>query len=323
VIVEQLTRFAGDNNLKVPPKLISAFREALSTKITREYWTDRAEGGVESDASISASLPFLFKFVSKITAALKVSSGQREELRQQIDPKMKEIVNSLNALISEINNKFNTRIVIVIDGLEKCRLDYARKLFGDDISALIAIDTHLVVACPINIYRSPIGNTLRNIFVNQATMPMIKTHRPDSVDTPEAKGIEIIKELICKRIDISFFEEGVLEKIIMMAGGSLRNTCNLVRESAFEALMRKRKTADMASAEYIMDRLAFDLFVSVENKYFPMLKKIFNRYRAPENDPDLSALLYAGVVFEYNGERWVDLHPLVRRYIEKRPGMLD
>jgi len=323
VLVEQLVRFADDNNLRVPQKLITAFREALSTKITREYWVDRAEAGVESDASISASLPFLFKFVSKIAAALKVSSGQREELRQQIDPKMKEIVNALNALISEINNGFNTRIVIVIDGLEKCRSDYARKLFSDDISSLIAIETHLVVACPINIYRSPIGNTLRNIFVNQATMPMIKTHHPDSVDTPDSKGIEVIKELICKRINPSFFEEDVLENIIMMAGGSLRDTCYLVRESAFEAHMRERKTVDMASAEYTMNRLAFDLFLSAEKKYFPMLKKIFSRYLTPENDPDLSALLYAGVVFEYNGDRWVDLHPLIRRYIEKRPGMLD
>jgi hypothetical protein len=34
---------------------------------------------------------------------------------------MKEIINALNALIDEINSHNSNRMVIVIDGIEKCR----------------------------------------------------------------------------------------------------------------------------------------------------------------------------------------------------------
>jgi hypothetical protein len=115
----------------------------------------------------------------------------------------------------------------------------------------------------------------------------------------------------------------VLDKIIKMGGGSLRDTCYLVRESAFEAFMRGKKTVDEASFEKAMNQFAEDLFYRAENKYYPMIKKIFEGERRPRNDADLAQLLFAGVVFEYNGEGWIDLHPLFRHYIKRRPGVLD
>jgi len=323
LIAEGLTKFATGMNLEVDERIIAAFREALSTKITQKYLEKKTETGVESSASLSATLPFLFHFISKIAADLKVTSQQREELRRQIDPKMNEIIKTLNELISEVNSRCPNRMVIIIDGLEKCRTEIAKKLFSEDISSLANINTHLVIACPINIFRSPAASILKGYFV-APTMPMIKTHHVDSVDKPYEKGVEVIKDLILIRLDwdSSFFEKGVLEEIIKMAGGSLRDTCRLVSDSAFEAYMRQKTTVDMDAAELSMNRLAKDLFFSAENAYFPMMKKIYNGYRTPSNDADLSALLYVGVVFEYNGEGWVDLHPLIRRYLDKRPEML-
>ena len=312
-IVERLTRYAQENELRIHPKIIAAFREALSTEITTQF----------RENTTGAALELLLNFVSSITFFLKMSSGQRVELRQQIEPKMTKIINVLNALILEINSGCNNKIVIVIDGLEKCKTENARKLFSDDISSLAAIDTHLVVACPINIYRSPVGSILQGYFVNPAIMPMIKTHLP----LPEGKiceeGVMVIKELILKRVHASFFEEGVLEKMITMGGGSLRDTCHLVYASAFQAYMNKRETVNMDSVLYAMNKFASDLFYRVENKYFPTIKKIYDGDHEPSNDEHLSALLYTGAVFEYNGKSWVDLHPLIRHYIENRPKLLE
>jgi len=327
LIVERLTKYAHDHNLQINKRIIASFREALSTKLTQEYWESNAEAGIESSASVSASLPFFFSIVSKITASFKVGTSQKEELRRQFDPKMTEIVSALNALVDEINGSFadsnGKKIVIIIDGLEKCRSENAYKLFRDDISSLAAINTNLIVACPINIYRSPIANTLQGYFVRPDIMPMIKVHECDSANTPYEAGINVIRELILKRVDASFFEEGVLKEIITMAGGSLRDTCHLLAESAFEAHMYKRETVDMASVEHAMNKFARDLFFRADNKYFALIKKIFDGDRRARSDADLAELLYAGVVFEYNREDWIDLHPLIRQYIEKRPGVLD
>jgi len=311
LIVQRLAQFARENELHISPKIISAFHEALSTEITTKFRENVTETGVG----------LLFHFVSSITLFLKMSSGQRMELRREIEPKMKEIVNVLNALIFEINTKCNNKIVIVLDGLEKCRSDNARKLFSDDISSLAAIETHLVVACPINIYRSPVGNILQGYFVSPAVMPMVKTHYLNGETFED--GMTVVRELILKRVRDSFFEKGVLEKIITMGGGSLRDTCYLVRESAFQAYMNKRETVDMDSVIYTMNHFSRDLFFRAENRYFPTIKRIYDGNHEPSNDQHLSALLYAGIVFEYNGEGWIDLHPLIRYYIDKRPKVLE
>ena len=325
LIVERLTEYAKDNEnkFKIPTKLIKAFNEALTTKITQEYWESKSEAGMEAGASISASLPFLFSFVSKIAASLKLGSAQREEIRRQIDPKMKEIINALNALLDEINSHSDNKIVIIIDGLEKCQTDNAVKLFSRDISSLSAINTHLILACPINIYRSPVANTLQGYFIRPAMMPMIKTHYPDSLDNPFKYGVDVIKALIGKRVEDSFFDDGIIDEIIKMGGGSLRDTCSLLSDSAFEAYMRGSKTVDQPSFERAMNQFATDVFYRAESKYYPMIKRIFEGERQPRNNSDLAQLLYAGVVFEYNGDGWIDLHPLIRHYIEEHMGVLD
>jgi energy-coupling factor transporter ATP-binding protein EcfA2 len=324
LIVERLTEYAQDENLQIDDKHISAFDKALSTTITQKYRGSEKEAAAGGGVSASVSLPFLFNFVSNIAASLKTSSGSKEELRREIEPKMKEIIKALNALIDAINeNNNNPKMVIIIDGLEKCRSENAKKLFSEDIASLAAINTHLIIACPINIYRSPALPVLRNYFVEPAIMPMIKTHYyKDSVDHVYEEGVNVIKELVLKRVAATDFEEGVLENIIKMSGGNLRHTCRLISESAFTAYMRHRETVDMDSAENTMKKFAADLFLSAEYTYYDAIKKVLGGDRAIRNNEAISELLYTGVVFEYNGEGWIDLHPLIRRHIEQHPGVL-
>jgi len=106
LIAERLTKYAHDHNMQVNKRIIAAFREALSTIITQEYWESKAEAGGESSASVSASLLFFYNIVSSITASFRVGASSKEELRQQFDPKMTEIVSALNALIYEINSSY-------------------------------------------------------------------------------------------------------------------------------------------------------------------------------------------------------------------------
>jgi energy-coupling factor transporter ATP-binding protein EcfA2 len=328
LIVERLTKYARDSKIKVSKKIIAAFDEALSTKITQKYRGREAVAEAEIGASASATLPLLLTFVSNIAASLKISSGYREDLRRAIEPRMPNIINALNALTDEINTAIDkenasAKMVIIIDGLEKCRSDNVKILFRDDISALTAINTHLILACPISIYRSPIANILQGYFDIPAIMPMIKTHHEDSVDNRYDEGIAVIKELILKRVEETFFEKDVLDKIIMMGGGSLRDTCRLVRDSASAAYMRRRTTVDDSSYKYAMNRFATDVFYRAENKDYPMLKKILAGERTPKSDESLSELLYNGVVFEYNGEGWIDVHPLMRHYLKDRMEVLE
>ncbi|MDR1687400.1 MAG: AAA family ATPase [Clostridiales bacterium] len=328
LIVKKLIEYADSNKLAVPGKILEAFEAALSTKTIDKYKQRDASVAAKAEANAASSiLANVLGLLINITASLKLGSGIKEELRREIKPMMTEITIAVNALINEINNLTNKngkngRVVIIIDGLEKCHYETVKKLFVDDVTAIKSIDTHIVISCPIALYRSPDASILLNCFDLPEEMPMIKTHNSDKDITPYTEGISVIKDLILKRADESLFEDDVLEEIIKMGGGNLRDTFLLLTNSAHIARMNEKVKIDKESSERTFKKYAFDLFIRVRADLYAYIKPIYERSHNPVNSPELTQLLYACVVFEYNGERWVDLHPLIRRYIDNNPEVI-
>jgi len=324
LIVERTVRYADDHNFTIDSHIVSAFQRALSTRTTREYWSHDADAGV--DTELRAATPSVLSFLKasvKITAALKMASGLNEELRREIQPQISDIIESLNALIDNLQRQTSKPIVIIIDGLEKCRFESVRKLFVEDIASLATLDAHLVMACPIAVYRLVDEAVLSSYFFAPRVIPLIKTHNNDRDRSAFEAGVKVIKELILKRVDASFFEKRVLEKIIAKSGGSLRDTCQILSNCAFEAEMRKNETIDMDATDFVLKKYANDVFFRVDSAFYPRVSKIYQGDFEARQDSELTELLYSGAVFEYNGECWIDLHPLVCDYIEDHPKVFD
>jgi hypothetical protein len=87
--------------------------------------------------------------------------------------------------------------------------------------------------------------------------------------------------------------------------------------------MRKNEKVDKASIDFVLNTFADDLFLRIESKYYRKIKDIFNGDHEDRNDEASNELLYAGVVFKYNEKGWIDLHPLIRDYIEDHPRALN
>ena len=120
------------------------------------------------------------------------------------------------------------------------------------------------------------------------------------------------------------FEDNVLRYIIIKAGGNLRDTSYIIENSAFEAFMDNKDKIDMASVDTVIRDFATELFLRIESKKQKnVLKTIYyHEDHSPRNDKDFFDLMHVGAVFEYNGERWVDLHPILRDYISKHESVL-
>jgi energy-coupling factor transporter ATP-binding protein EcfA2 len=328
LLIKRIAEYAESEKLQVSKKLLEAFNAALSTNIISKYVGEETALALESGASASVTLPFFLQMMNKFALSLKMGAGVKDELRRDIKPQMKNIAEAANAFIGHINDLLSKKektggMVIIIDGLEKCDKECVRKLFVEDVSSISSIRAHMVLACPISLYRSSDAPILLNNFNSVDVMPMIKTHNPDAEFSPWQPGIVVIRELILMRSEACLFEEGVLERVISVSGGNLRDTCYLLRESAHDARMRKRESIDIASVEYKIGSFASDIFLRVKYEYFPTMKEIYKGNHKHIHNTALLELLYAGAVFEYNGEGWVDLHPLIRYYIDKNPEVLD
>ena len=320
VIANRVAEYAKDHKLSIKASVIDAFEASLSETVKNEHWDKDASVGAGGEVSITARLLSFLKGTASVASTLKMSSGMNEELRRKIQPSMPIVAQALNALIDNLNNETKKSIVIIIDGLDRTRLESVHKLFVEDVSAITEIKAHLVIGCPLAIYRSVEAAGSLGLFSVTAVLPAIKIHHQNS--QPDESGIKVITELVYKRADKSFFKQGVLREIIKKAGGSLRDTCQLLSESAFEAHMRGLDQIDKSSVSYVMNKYAVEVFLRVPEKCYEEVKMIYNGDHSIRQNEAITDLLYGGTVFEYNGERWRDLHPLLRDYIDNHQEVL-
>jgi len=320
LIVNILIEHIDEKNIDLDESLIDAIEEALSTKKLEENKTRGVKGQATAEFGLKAKFASILRGSASVSASMSAGSELSRELRREYEPKMKEILDALNVLIRDVERQQGKEVVLIIDGLEKYRQESVLKLFTEDINAIVGIGAHLVMACPIAVLRSSGAYNLNIHFAPPTIMPMISTQNPDG--TPNELGVSIVKDLVAKRTSIENFEDGVLEKIIAYAGGSLRDTCLLVSESAFAAFERNREAVDMESLKSVVNKLDYLYFLRIEEKYYETVKRIYKGDTEPRHNPDYFELMYAGTVLEYNHEKWVNLHPLVRRYIDNHPRCL-
>ena len=82
------------------------------------------------------------------------------------------------------------------------------------------------------------GKFSKNFFI-----PMIKVH--DKLGQDESTGIEDMKDIVKARMDISLFEsEDILEDLIRLSGGCLRDLFNMIDEAAWTSLDDDKEKID-------------------------------------------------------------------------------
>ncbi|MCL2204132.1 MAG: hypothetical protein FWB88_09380 [Defluviitaleaceae bacterium] len=329
-IVERLAVYADENNISINENLLESFQAALSTKTTEQIVTTESKAGIAAEAKAGVSFLGIFKSALKLNASFKAGSDMKETLRHELKPHMLTIATAVNELLKEINKDkpIVNNMVIIIDELEKCRAEAVRKLFVDDIMSITSIATHLIISCPLNLFRSSDAAIFVNHFSKPDVMPMIKTHEImqdcPKKNKPYDEGITIVEKLVLKRVDESFFEEGVLGYIITKSGGNLRDVSYIIENSAFEALMNNKEKIDMMSVDTVVKDFASERYLRIDMKRSKNILRTlyYHENHSPENDKDLTELLFVGAVFEYNGDRWVDLHPMIRDYLTKHESVL-
>jgi hypothetical protein len=112
-----------------------------------------------------------------------------------------------------------------------------------------------------------------------------------------------------QRIDIDkvFFHPTLVEKLVLNSGGSLRDLMRLIQEACLEAMGDK---IDEAAADKAIVNVRAKLTRPMPQTYFAELAKI-HQGKQTDNTADQRSILFYRYALEYNGDRWVDVHPLI------------
>jgi len=116
--------------------------------------------------------------------------------------------------------------------------------------------------------------------------------------------------------DDSRCEESVLFKMIEKTGGSLRNLIEVIRDASVLARVNGDACVSREGVEYGLTKLQSTLTITIEKKHYPFLVGICKGERREIEEREmLLEMMQAGVVLEYNGRQWHNVHPLIRDFL--------
>lgn len=262
-------------------------------------------------AKAEAKVPaFFVTLFARLTGDIKAGSSRRETTRLVLEKEKSVFIQKLNDLIGDaktsVTKAGHKDLVLIVDGLEKMpyRLladsqSTHAHLFVHNSEQLKAPNCHIIYTVPISLIYS--DNQLDHFGMTEV-IPMVKLND---------KGISDLKEVIAKRADISllFQDPNAVEELIKISGGVMRDLIHLLREcsNTDEAKIRDE---DINRAK---KKLTFTYERLVKNNEIEALHFVDKEKRVT-GEKEYARLLNQRLVLEYyNGKRWADIHPAVRR----------
>lgn len=286
----------------------------------------KEEGSASIETGISAETPGIFagilKAFAKVKADLRYNEEVRKEYRKKISGRSSEWMELLRQVSDEITKTTGGKApVIIFEDLDKLNPDDAWKVFYNYAAILSGMHFPVIYTFPISLSYDTKYAAMEGYFETK-TLPMIKIETIEG--QPFDKGIDIIREIVEKRADLDLFEDRVLDKLIQLTGGSLRDLFQAINSSAKRAERRGSDCISMEDAERALEELKTSLTRRIEKKDYEFLINIYTGNKELIEDKQmLLRMLQASVVLEYNGKRWHNLHPLVANFFIEQELVTD
>lgn len=293
-------------DLDLNPDLLRHVLE-FTKAVSREEFREETVG-----TDVSAGFQAL---LASVVSKVSTQDTTRGTVREETQTRLKDLLDSIEDISQELKVKSERRILIVVDDLDKADLDTARDLFYKRTRALTAPSVSIIYTFPIALQHHADFIQIRDYFSQVYSLPNIKTETQSG--DPFPPGLDLLQSIITRRVAPDLFTEEALDLLTRMSSGIPRELILLARQSVLEALVNDKDEVDVVSVEEEVKNRVREYDVIIRNDQRDLLRTI-RKTKEIDNLPEYRALLNNLSVLEYNnGDRWYDVHPLVRRLIEK------
>lgn len=335
VTMERLFSVVQEHDLDVSKKYLENIQKWISSEEIVEMREKHNIGAdFETGSDTTVGIPFLQEFFIKFKATAKSSKSLKETLKRNVEPRLSDLIEHCNRLITEIRldlHKIGKKdILIIIEDLDKIPLDRVEVLFFNHINQLVQIRTNVIYTFPNALYYHVRFQSIKSYFTDCYELPMIKVRQKDGSVNEE--GVDTMMRVVKSRMNLDLFENvSFLKKMIDYSGGVLRDLFLMIVEAAenaqdfdhpkinendcLRAFQKLKKEYENSIADYVEDGRVtipvkdyFDVLVTL---YRDPNKKIDNTQPVMHLRQNLSVL-------GYNGEQWYDVHPIVKAVLEER-----
>ncbi|HUV02919.1 MAG TPA: hypothetical protein VMW67_05700 [Desulfobacteria bacterium] len=249
-----------------------------------------------------------------LQAKIKSQHTTRVIIREQIEPKLSELIDKINLIIADIEGKEKKNVLVIIDDLDKPSLEQAKEIFYNNSTAITQPACYIVYTVPISIFFAPEFTAIRE---SRFFLPNIKLHTKDDRNSLHEPGYELMRTFVYKRMSEKLIEPDALDLAIKMSGGVFREGARILQIAADSAIERERSRILKEDVERAEREIRSDFKRILKSDDYDTLDEICknNEIRGIEK---IGHLLHNLSVLEYmNDETWCDVHPTLEALLEK------
>ncbi|NEQ67336.1 MAG: AAA family ATPase [Symploca sp. SIO2D2] len=282
------------------------------------------------------------KEFATLTAAVRTKPGQRQQIRERLEPHTGTLIQAINACIKDSKSYLpeKTKLLVIVDNLDRIvpiLKDNGRsnheEIFLDRHEQLKALNCHIIYTVPISMIYSRWATELKDNYGIPLVLPsiMVRQENGEAYD----KGLEILQKVIRQRVPQTlrntlvpdvFESDKVMRDLCLMSGGYVRDLVQLMQQAI-------TKTDELPIQTQVVQRAADalrDVYKrAIESNEWIQLAKVSLSKRINSSQRDL---LFNRCILEYRhlapeGDKRVfyDVHPLIedtRAFLDARSLLL-
>lgn len=261
-----------------------------------------------------------FSFGKILTLKLSREAKTRECLRKELDQKISDLIQRLNWLILDIEEKSEKELVIIVDDLDKlARGQQSEDFFYKNYQLLIEPSCFVVYTFPIPLAFHPQYENVKHAFDGDVILLQMPVKKRNGDPHDEGRGF--YRDVIARRIDLDLLEDGVLD-LAVDSTGKLSELVEVMKEASLNAYRKGQKRISKKDVASALDKLRMTFDRTLTQAHKKKLLEINSCKEAREEGPDsvlTRELLFSLTAVEYQDEegRWCEIDPMLLPLVEK------
>ena len=310
-------------------RVLDYFSTVSETSKTEKAGSIKAELGAElKSPGLLSSLRSLFTtFKGEVRYEARSESTRIARIRRRPG----DLINYTNLLINAVREALphGQRLLFIVEDLDKLDIATARQVFIEKTNLLTGLNANIIYTIPIFTFHSPDARILHAQFQQNVSLPMIKVTGPNGERAP---GFEIARRIVTRRLGEDALSADAMDLLLEKTGGVLQHAFEVIIGAT---LMRNAAVPLQAEhIRYSLNRKKADLRTEITLPYEPVpglerREQLYERLREcwhaqqanrpvkPGGQVIDQVLLKSCALVEYNGERWLGVHPLAVEILQE------
>jgi hypothetical protein len=323
-ILLAITQQVSESLEQVEIKLQPSYFQRLFNEI-KELLTGTVELDMEAVLSVG---------IAKITAKTKQSPSLRKRLRQHLEPRTNNILESINEEFLNpaqvaLKQQSSAGLVVIVDNLD--RVDNSRKasgryqpeyLFIDRAEQLKGLNCNLIYTVPLVLaFSNEFGRITNRFGVAPKILPMVPVKQRDS--SQDLRGLALLRRMVLVRAFPDYGNQPIPESQLLpllfenpqnlnalgtMSGGHVRTLLGLI----YRCLQRDDPPIPQACVAGVVQQWRGELIKAIAEPEWQHLRRV-KAQKQVQGEEGYELLLRSLFVYEYHDRNgsWFDINPFL------------